>query len=319
MYSGTKKNLYEVIDNFKKVHGDKYDYSLVEYQGYNIHIDIICPEHGVFRQRPKYHIGGRGCRKCSAAKVAVSRKSSKMTQKEFVGRSSERHLGKYDYSKSVYTGFNNKVVIICPKHGEFLQSPKNHLNSRGCYTCGRKSTGDKSRSRISREEFIQKSSSVQVEEYDYSCIPSTIEGVTSKVQIICKEHGKFSQTVQAHMKGHGCALCCYRGYSKNSYVEHCNKYGYKEAIFYVIKIMGVSEVFYKVGITAISVKHRFRKLKAQSGYSYSPILELRLPPGDCWDKESYIKRKLRKFKYTPKIIFAGSTECFVDNPIKLLE
>ena len=61
---GKLKTTEEVIKDFKKVHGDRYDYSLVEYVGSKIKVKIICPKHCVFEQIPNSHLNGKGCNKC---------------------------------------------------------------------------------------------------------------------------------------------------------------------------------------------------------------------------------------------------------------
>ena len=53
-----------VIERFEIVHGDKYDYSLVEYVNSKSKIKIICKEHGIFEQIPNSHLNGNGCKKC---------------------------------------------------------------------------------------------------------------------------------------------------------------------------------------------------------------------------------------------------------------
>ncbi len=55
----------EFIKKAKEIHGDKYDYSKVEYTSTNDKVCIICPEHGEFWQRPHNHLKGQGCPKCS--------------------------------------------------------------------------------------------------------------------------------------------------------------------------------------------------------------------------------------------------------------
>ena len=65
----------------------------------------------------------------------------KLTQEEFVERATKVHNGKYDYSKVVYVNNYTKVCIVCPIHGEFSQTPMNHLAGGGCnewQKCGRR-------------------------------------------------------------------------------------------------------------------------------------------------------------------------------------
>jgi hypothetical protein len=59
----------------------------------------------------------------------------KLTTEQFVERAIKIHNNKYDYSKVEYKGSKIKIIIICPRHGEFLQRPFNHLNERGCLKC----------------------------------------------------------------------------------------------------------------------------------------------------------------------------------------
>jgi very-short-patch-repair endonuclease len=112
----------------KKCHGDKYDYSLVNYVNYKNKIKIICPKHGVFEQTPDTHLRNHGCPKCSHP-------SKMLTVKEFIQKSNNIHGNVYDYSLVEYIGAHEKVKIICKKHGEFLQKPNAHLDGQGCPVC----------------------------------------------------------------------------------------------------------------------------------------------------------------------------------------
>jgi len=116
----------------KKVHGDKYDYSLVEYKDSHTHIDIICPTHNIFKQKPYCHLNKEGCRKCSDELKFQKRRHNKDI---FIERSQKVHDNKYDYSLTMYRNSRTKVDIVCPKHGVFTQSPPHHLNGAGCPIC----------------------------------------------------------------------------------------------------------------------------------------------------------------------------------------
>ena len=118
----------EFIRRAKEIHGDKYDYSKVDYKNKSTKVCIICPEHGEFWQTPDKHINGKqGCPKCSAY--------HKMDTNEFIQKAKNIHGERFDYSKTVYKNNNTKVCIICPEHGEFWQTPHGHLNGRGCFKC----------------------------------------------------------------------------------------------------------------------------------------------------------------------------------------
>ncbi len=117
----------EFIEKAKNIHGDKYDYSKTEYIDSKTKICIICPEHGEFWQRPNDHLNKKGCPKC-AGKI-------KLTTEEFIKKAKQVHGDKYDYSKVEYNCIRDKICIICPEHGEFWQTPNDHLDNHGCPKC----------------------------------------------------------------------------------------------------------------------------------------------------------------------------------------
>lgn len=181
----------DFIERAKKAHGDKYDYSKVEYINSQTKVCIICPVHGEFWQWPNDHIRGVGCRFCYG--------NEKMTTEEFIKRAKKVHGDKYDYSKVEYKGNNkSKVCIICPVHGEFWQRPNDHLSGYGCLYCGNniiKTT----------ERFIEESKKVHGNKYDYSKVE--YNGARKKVCIICPEHGEFWQEPINHLHGASCPYC----------------------------------------------------------------------------------------------------------------
>ncbi len=123
----------EFIARAKAVHGDRYDYSKVEYVNNSTPVLIICPEHGVFEQRPNNHFNGNGCPKCARAAQSVRQA---MSQDVWIERAKRIHHNKFDYSGVVYINNHTPIKIICPIHGEFFQTPANHIIGQGCPTCG---------------------------------------------------------------------------------------------------------------------------------------------------------------------------------------
>ena len=129
----SKKEIF--IEKAKEIHGDKYDYSKVDYINNKTKICIICHEkdedgieHGEFWQRPNDHISSKaGCPKC--------RGSHLYTKEEFIKKANKVHNNKYDYSLVEYRGNKNHIKIICPIHGEFEQRPDKHLRGQGCPKC----------------------------------------------------------------------------------------------------------------------------------------------------------------------------------------
>ena len=199
--TGIKLTTQEFIERAKKVHGDKYDYSKVNYIDTTTKICIICPEHGEFWQKPENHLKGQGCRKCADKR---NREIKSFSVEDFIKKAKEIHGDKYDYSKVVYEGSNKKVCIICPEHGEFWQTPLTHVNGGcGCKECRKEFLHKKFKS--NKEEFVEKARKVHGGKYDYS----KVEYVNSheKVCIICPEHGEFWQKPYAHLNGHGCPGC----------------------------------------------------------------------------------------------------------------
>jgi len=139
-YGHYKPTTEGFIEKLKKIHGDKYDYSKVEYKGSFSKVRLICPEHGEFWKTPNSLLQGQGCRKCG---TASAQNKNRMQQEEFIERAKDIHQNKYDYSKVNYINTDTKVCIICPEHGEFWQTPHHHLNGVGCPKCGRNDITEK--------------------------------------------------------------------------------------------------------------------------------------------------------------------------------
>ena len=122
----TRKTLDYFINESIKIHGNKYDYSKVKYVNSTTKVCIICPEHGEFWQTPNHHLRGQGCPKCSGRN-----KTTESVIKEF----KKIHGNDYIYDKVEYVNNSTKVLIICPIHGEFWQTPDKHLQGEGCPVC----------------------------------------------------------------------------------------------------------------------------------------------------------------------------------------
>lgn len=61
-----QKDTIWFIKRGREIHGDKYDYSKVNYCKYHDKVEIVCPEHGSFFQSASGHIHNRsGCPTCS--------------------------------------------------------------------------------------------------------------------------------------------------------------------------------------------------------------------------------------------------------------
>ena len=181
----------EWVERATKKHNGFYDYSKSFYTLTNKKITIICPIHGEFEQVAHSHLHGKGCRKCFSSKRAH-------TIKEFKSRATKTHNGLYDYSKSFYTTRREKLIIICPIHGEFEQRAYSHLDGVGCMKC----------CRVDTEIFIERATKTHNGLYDYSKSFYTL--TNKKITIICPAHGEFEQIANSHLQGKGCDKCSHR-------------------------------------------------------------------------------------------------------------
>jgi len=181
----------------KDAHGDKYDYSLVNYINKRSKVNIICPIHGEFEQIAYYHYYFKqGCQKCKVNK--------QLTTEEFIERAKLIHEDKYDYSLVNYINAYTKVDIICKKHGIFSIRPADHINNKkiNCSMC---SLGYKKNNKITTEEFIKHANDVHHYKYNYS--KTNYKNSKCKITIICEKHGEFEQNASSHISGKGCPNC----------------------------------------------------------------------------------------------------------------
>lgn len=190
-----RKTNKQFIKELKHLFGNKYDYSKVKYITNREKVCIICPEHGEFCKSPKKLLIGQGCPMCSKERRSKERA---LTNDEFIKRANVIHGSKYDYSKTNYINIDTKVCIICPEHGEFWQTPANHLRGQSCPKCSGKY-------HYGKEGFIKKAKSVHGDKYDYSKV-EYIDSRT-KVHILCPIHGGFWQKPNDHLNHKGCPLC----------------------------------------------------------------------------------------------------------------
>lgn len=198
----------EFIERSQSVHGDLYDYSLVNYTGYRNKVQIICRSCGIFDQSPQLHLRGHGCNTCGDRNRTHSTET-------FISKANIVHGELYDYSNVSYTDAHTKVAITCKQHGDFLQTPNKHLDGRGCPECKRM------QARMNVDEFIKRSNNIHSSKYDYS----NVNYRTSKhhVDIICSVHGLFKQTPDSHLKGYGCLQCGTQNKSENACLPHIQR------------------------------------------------------------------------------------------------
>lgn len=131
---------------------------------------------------------------------------ARKTTEQFIEQAKIIHGDKYDYSKTVYQNCKNKVCIICNNvdefgniHGEFWQTPDNHINSKqGCPKCAKNI-------QLTTGQFIAKSKLIHGDKFIYDKV-NYINNSTNVI-IICPKHGEFKQLPLNHLKGEGCYKC----------------------------------------------------------------------------------------------------------------
>lgn len=202
--AGRRRTNDEIISMFTELHGDKYDYSRVEFSKMHNKVCMVCHkkdkhgvEHGEFWQTPAKHLTGQGCPKCGNER---RNDHKKIDVDNFIKRANKVHKSFYDYSEiTCLNSLHDKVNIRCPKHGVFTQLAYDHLAGHGCVKCA------VDESRVTTEEFIERSTKIHNGKYDYSM--TVCNGTTDEVEIGCPSHGVFTQVAGTHLKGRGCPKC----------------------------------------------------------------------------------------------------------------
>lgn len=196
-------NKQDFIEKANKIHNNKYDYSKINIINAKTKTIFLCRYHGDFEQTPYQHLNGQGCPKCGILKFAKTKTKS---VQDYINECKLIHGDEYDYSKTVYNRYDEKVEIICKIHGSFFQDPCVHNNGYGCPKC--------SGCKTDREEFIEKAKKIHGENYNYD----KVEYINRRGNIIitCKKHGDFLQSADTHLNGSGCSKCNSKRYSKIS-------------------------------------------------------------------------------------------------------
>ena len=215
-----KPSIKDIISKIKKVHGDKYDYSLVDYKDSKTKIKIICPKHGVWEATfGNIYYRKSGCPECNI-------RTKPLTKTLFIKKAKEVHGDKYDYSLMDYKNNYTKIKIICPKHGAFEQNPTSHLQGCGCPKCAIEDTT------ISEEKFLLavKNNNQYFTTWKDYCERKRI-GTIEKFRAICKMCGSEQMISYAHLKSKKQPKCCRQLKAKEQYLKkakiiHGDKYDY---------------------------------------------------------------------------------------------
>lgn len=128
----------EFISKSRRIHGNKYDYSLVDYQGENVKVHIICPKHGKFVQRAGNHVRGAGCSLCAnETRNRNSKKTHEHALREIEERN-KKYPPVYFCEEEKYTTAKKKYKWIC-ENGHIWKSlfGDTVLGGHGCSICAK--------------------------------------------------------------------------------------------------------------------------------------------------------------------------------------
>ena len=152
-------------------------------------------------QTPFSHLQGKGCPKC---KYELNSVTHKCTTDDFIKKAKKVWGDRYDYSEVVYTAWNAPIIIICPKHGKYVQRANNHLSGSLCPKCGIEKHSE-SMTKIDQQVFIERSTELHKGKYTYEKVKYI--DTNTKVEITCPKHGSFWQKPRMHMSGQVCWWC----------------------------------------------------------------------------------------------------------------
>ena len=227
----------------------------------------------------------------------------KITTELFVEKARKIHGNDYGYDRTVYLETRKSVIITCPVHGDFEQRAYSHLQGNGCKKCQ-----DDAR-RMTTEDFIKKARKAHGDRFDYSLADYT--GSHKKLTIVCPLHGPFKQQAYLHIQNRGCRECKYMnhpgGYSYDLFMEN-TELANKRAVFYIVEYNFDDESFIKIGITQHNAYMRHKSYWK----NVTILAETGMGLRDAFHREQMTLHRpdLQPFRYYPRNIKAGNTECF---------
>jgi len=196
-------NWDDVKQKILSIHGDVYDFDVTSYMGVGKEMGVTCRVHEhTWFPRPIELIIGHGCPKCRYVK---SGEKLRTTVDDFIKRSRRTHGDRYDYSKvhQFKSLKKENVTIICSIHGEFEQNPYSHFTGSNCPNCVLDNMSDNLTTPWS--EVLKSFLEVHGDKYEYHS--GNYVNSSSRIEIVCPEHGQFEQNVTSHKHGQGCPKC----------------------------------------------------------------------------------------------------------------
>jgi hypothetical protein len=216
---------------------------------------------------------------------------------DFVSDARKTHGNLYLYDTIKYVNDRTPIKIECKIHGIFTQRPSDHLQGKGCVRCAHRSSSD-----IFKLKATQRHSS----RYDYSKVVYTTS--KTKIEIICREHGSFSQTPNQHLSGQGCPTCGRDGWCLFD-IKNNPSLSVSPAILYLIRMTTDKESFLKIGKTRRTVNRRYSG-KIWNHVSINVVCQVQSSYSKISLAEVAILKQWHEFAVRPTNIPYGYTECF---------
>ena len=203
----------------------------------------------------------------------------------------EKHNNKYSYHNAVYRGMAHKFTVTCDVHGDYEQTPDQHLKAG--YGC-RKCADENNKKYITKSDFVAKAIDIHGERYDYSLLPERILK-SEKQSIICVKHGEFKTTHYSHtVTNTGCRKCAQEYHD----IDFRRRYFDTPTVLYYVKLTTKDNtVYYKIGITNRfkengDVSKRFKSEEVKVETLYYELYESGLP---AYEKEQLLLKQYKQF------------------------
>jgi hypothetical protein len=189
----------------REKHGVRFLYDRLSWKSTNALVKIYCARHGWFGQVANDHLKfSGGCYACAKEERPI--RKIWRTWFTFLERTQSIHGERYQYDRASWRGAKSPLRIHCQVHGWFEQRPYDHLRLTGCTKCGHVKNG--LNGRLKRDDVILRFRKVHGDRYSYEKM--VYETASRKLEIVCREHGSFFQSLGEHLAGHGCQRCSRR-------------------------------------------------------------------------------------------------------------
>ena len=199
--------LEKVLEQFKEVHGDEFDYSKVVYVDTHTPIEVRCKKHDyTFYPTPKNHKNGAKCKICGReAQTEKARKS----KEQFIKEMFNLYGDKYDVSNINYVNTKTEVEVLCRDHGTFYKKPFDLLAGHACKQCSKRAHTKSS----NKDIFIEEARKVYGDKDDYT--NTNIISARDKISVTCTKHNcTFEKEIKTYLEGWGCPECSAENYRK---------------------------------------------------------------------------------------------------------